>query len=561
MAVAGLVLAASVALGAVPQSNGPAVVPGNEACSGCHAEIAKSYSKTIMARASGIASDGLITGGFLHQKSGVRYRIFQRDNRTWMSYERDGEAGFHGERELLYFIGSGEKGRSYLFSRQGFLFETPINWYSQEGRWNMAPAYTEAQTIPMTLPSLTDCLNCHVSGLRLPVAGTENRFAGKPFLHAGITCERCHGSGEGHLEKGAGRIVNPAKLPPQERDSVCMECHFEGDVAVKQPGKHLYNLQPGERLSDYIHYFLLKGNSPTLSPNSPFLSTKESDKGRTQVEEQALSQVEALSLSVCKVKSGDRMSCLSCHDPHDEPTVAERPAYFRAKCLVCHGQKFAARHRPDKPDCTSCHMPALPSRDVAHTQATDHRILKYPGGRQFGSLSAGLRLEAFPASEASGTTTRDLALAWQTLAERKVQGAASKAEEYLRKAIKERPEDPVLLSALGYVEQQHGRENEARELYQRTLKIDPLANEAATNLGVLEARAGHLEEAVRLWQRAFERMPHRSEVGMNLATLFCASGQTEDAKRYVSQVLEFNPDSQAARRLKAGLEASPAKCK
>ena len=549
-AVAGLVLGALVALGAVPQSNGPGASPGNQACAGCHADIAKTYSKTIMARASGIASDGLITGDFLHQQSGVRYRIFQRDNRTWMSYERASEGGFRGERELLYFIGSGEKGRSYFFSRQGFLFETPINWYSQEGRWNMAPAYTEAQTIPMTLPSLTDCLNCHVSGLRPPVAGTENRFAGKPFLHAGITCERCHGGGEGHLEKGAGRIVNPGKLPPEERDSVCMECHFEGDVAVKQPGRHLYDFQPGERLSDYIHYFLLKGNSPALSPN-------EGDKSRAQ----ALSQFEALSLSVCKLKSGDKMSCLSCHDPHNEPAVAERPAYFRAKCLACHGEKFAEKHHPDKADCTTCHMPALPSKDVAHTQATDHRILKYPGGRQLGSLAAGLRLEAFPASEASGMTTRDLALAWQTLAERKVEGAASRAEEYLRKAVRERPEDPVLLSALGYVEQQHGRDDEARELYQRTLKIDPLANEAATNLGVLEARAGHLEEAVRLWQGAFERMPYRSEVGMNLATLFCASGQTAESKRYVSQVLEFNPDLQTARRLKAGLEESPAKCK
>ena len=72
-----------------------------------------------MARASGLAADGLITGEFSHKQSGVRYRLYQQDDRTWMSYEREKESGFRGQRELLYFIGSGVKGRSYLFSVQG----------------------------------------------------------------------------------------------------------------------------------------------------------------------------------------------------------------------------------------------------------------------------------------------------------------------------------------------------------------------------------------------------------------------------------------------------------
>ena len=89
------------------------------------------------------------------------------------------ESGFRGQRELLYFIGSGLKGRSYLFSVQGVLFETPINWYTQERRWNMTPAYTEAREIPMNLPSYVDCLNCHTSGLQPPAEGTDSKFPGK----------------------------------------------------------------------------------------------------------------------------------------------------------------------------------------------------------------------------------------------------------------------------------------------------------------------------------------------------------------------------------------------
>jgi hypothetical protein len=141
---------------------------GSEACAGCHASIYGAYQKTVMANASGPASAGLITGEFTHQPSGVTYRVYQQDGRAWMSYERKSEPGFEGRRELEYFIGSGQKGRSYLFSVDNFWFETPINWYTLEHRWNMTPAYTQARQSPLNLPSYLDCLNCHASGLQPP---------------------------------------------------------------------------------------------------------------------------------------------------------------------------------------------------------------------------------------------------------------------------------------------------------------------------------------------------------------------------------------------------------
>ncbi len=322
-----------------------------------------------------------------------------------------------------------------------------------------------------------------------------------------------------------------------------MECHFEGTVAIAQPGKQLYQFQPGERLADYIHYFLLSD-------------------GQTQ-KAQAVSQFEALSLSACKRKSGDKMWCGSCHDPHSKPGAAEKAAYYRGKCLSCHGEAFAAKHHPDKSDCVACHMPALPSKDVAHTEATDHRILRYPNGPQLESpqLGAAPRLASFPERDAELVTSRDLALAWESLAQRGVAGAARQAEQYLRKAVEERPEDAVLLATLGFVEQEHGHETEARGLYERALKADPLSNEAATNLGTLEARAGHARRAVELWQEAFERAPHRSAIGMNLAMTFCAAGQPEEARRYVKRVLEFNPDYGKAKVLLGHLNEDPAQCR
>ena len=385
------------------------------------------------------------------------------------------------------------------------------------------------------------------------MAGTENKFSGAPFQHDGITCERCHGTGEEHGQSNASgatssvksSIVNPAKLPPERRDAICMECHFEGTVAVEQPGKRIGEFQPGERLSDYEHYFLLSDNQPEKA--------------------QALSQFEALSLSACKRKSGDKMWCGSCHDPHNEPAAAEKAAYFRGKCLACHGEAFAAKHHPDKPSCTACHMPALPSKDVAHVETTDHRILRNANIPPLPRLAVrgtpGAPLVAFPESDAALATTRDFALAWETMAQRSVPGAGAKAEELLWKAVKERPDDPALLSALGYVQQQRKDEKDARDLYERALKADPLLNDAAANLGILEAQAGNFRRAVELWQGAFDRAPYRSAIGMNLAMTFCAAGKKDLARKYVERVLEFNPDYGKAKLLQVHLNDDSGQCK
>jgi hypothetical protein len=458
-----------------------------------------------------------------------------------MSYERNGEKQLRGERELSYFIGSNVKGRSYLFSQEGYLFETPINWYSQESRWNMAPAYTETREIPMNLPSYTSCLNCHTSGLQPPIAGTENRFSSKPFLHNGITCERCHGTGDGHLT-GKGSIVNPVKLPPERRDSICMECHFEGTVAVQQPGKHVQDFQPGEKLSDYIHYFV---------------GTDDREKNA-----QALSQFEALSLSMCKRKSGDKMWCGSCHEPHSEPRPEEKVTYYRGKCLSCHGEAFAEKHHPKERDCASCHMPTLPSKDVAHTQSADHRILKHPTTSLTPELQANaMRITAFPTRDESLVTIRDYAIAWENLAERNVEGSRTEAADYLLKALKDSPDDPELLSAWGFVAQQSGKDKEAKEIYEHALKVNPLSNDVAANLGILDAKSGNLQGAVKLWQDAFDRVPYRREIGMDLAMVFCASGQKDVALNYIKRVLEFNPDYSKAKSLQDHMKATPAQCK
>jgi hypothetical protein len=501
-----------------------------------------------MARASGPAIENVIPADFFHPKSGVQYRINSAGNHVWLNFNRPDDPAVRGKRELLYYIGSGRRGLSYLFARDGFLFESPVNWYSREQRWDMAPAYQDAREIPLNLPAFTSCLRCHVSGMRPPQKGTDNLYPKPAFLDAGVSCERCHGPGAAHvtgaeLTGDTGTIVNPSRLSPERRDDVCMQCHLEGKVAIERPGRHTYEFQPGETLSDYTRYYLLPGTQG----------------GRLG----GVSQVEALAQSVCKRKSLDAMSCTSCHDPHYEPPAEERVAYYREKCLTCHGAHFAAKHHANQPDCTLCHMPAAASKDVAHTQVTDHRIPRRPESpaQLSGNPSpAQLRLVPFPDSLDAEHDLRDLGLAWQSLANDGLEAAEPHAESLLRSAVAEFPNDPDVLSALAYVEQKHGLSAQAGELYRRALAVNPDLIDAAADLGVIEAETGHLREAVELWQGAFQRAPGRSALGMNLVVAFCDARQYDEARTTTLRVLEFNPDLPAAKKALQALDRTPPTC-
>jgi predicted CXXCH cytochrome family protein len=550
--------------------------PGTEACAKCHSAIAASYSQTAMARASGQAIDQLMPADFTHAASGVHYRVYAENNAAMLAFDRTGDPTMHGTRRLQYFIGSGHRGRTYLFSLDDFFFESPINWYAQKKVWDTAPAFQQATAMPMNLPAFPGCLNCHTSASRAPIAGTENKYAMPLFAHDGITCERCHGDNAQHIATGKGEIVNPSKLAPARRDDICMQCHLEGNVAIEQPHRKLADYRPGQNLGDDVHYFIYQDS--------------ESQQIR------ALGQSEALWQSVCKLKSGDKMTCTSCHDPHSTPAPEQRVAFYRGKCLTCHGDAFAAQHHAEQPDCTACHMPRTNTSNIAHTQATDHRILKLPmmplqslqTGAQAqlirfppqaqsqpqtqpaASSSASVGDAAVAAIQSASSTTatpappidaRDLALAWEAIAQEGHNSAAAEAERYINQAVLDHPDDPVLLDSLAFIAQRRGDAAKARELYEHALASDPTLIDAAANLGVIEARAGHLERAAALWQDAFNRAPGRSAIGMNLAHISCDAGQFDKARAYVARVLQFNPDSPSAKNLAKALATDPPNCK
>src|SRR5713101_3231554 len=295
----------------------------SQVCSGCHAGIYRKYMATGMARSSGRVGTGDFAERFTaasFEDAGVAYRVTKTKDAYRMEFARP-TAGVKGERDLQWFIGSGRVGRSYVFSVDGFLFQAPVSYYSSVERWNLSPGYSGKPNIDLAKPIEEPCFVCHTTGPRL-IDKTQNRYPDPPFLENGVGCERCHGDGKRHVDAmrsgkpGAPlEIVNPGKLDPLRRDSICQQCHLTGAARVARVGHSIASYRPGDLLPDHLSVFVWREASG---------------------ESVATDHAEQLSRSKCRAASGARMSCGTCHDAHSEPAAAERIAFYRKSCLGCH---------------------------------------------------------------------------------------------------------------------------------------------------------------------------------------------------------------------------------
>jgi predicted CXXCH cytochrome family protein len=539
-AVGTMALAVAMWCGSVPKE---AVVHANAreratlenpdaACATCHQAIYDNYRHTDMARGSGVAMSGLIAGDFHHTPSDVDYRVFERDGEAWMSYSRATTAAsdaahgtLTGKRRLEFYVGSGHRGRTYLFTESGRWYELPINYYTRRAAWNMAPAFDNAKAMPAPLPVDPNCLHCHTTGVQPSLKDSRSHYASLPFRQGGIGCSACHGDPTQHLaQQGHGPIVNPGKLPVAERDSACIQCHLEGDAVVYRPGRSLAQFRPGDKLSDIAVYFV---------------RASEPGDGR-----RATSQYEALLRSACKRASGDKLTCTSCHDPHSDPAPAERVAYFRARCLACHTTPEMAKHHPEQQDCATCHMPTRKTVDISHEQVTDHDIEARPvtsGGLQLTTLGSndGPKLLAVGGFEVGA---RETGLAYAQLAERGDRAAARTALELLNRLPQAVPADVEVAVRLGYLEQISGAAMKAAASYKAALDTDPWEPTALANLAVLDAGSGHVPEAINLLQRLVDADPSRTAAGLNLAFIECSLDRRDKVAALLEKLRQSNPD-------------------
>jgi predicted CXXCH cytochrome family protein len=265
-----------------------------------------------------------------------------------------------------WIVGSGHRSRVYLYrTPSGGLFQLPVAWYSQERAWGMAPGYDRADHDGITRSVRRECLFCHNA---YPGVAADSHWSPQRFPAAmpeGTGCQRCHGPGADHVSMASAgeananvraAIVNPARLPPALRDSVCFQCHLQPAVAMIGPRRFErgdFSFRPGEALSDYMLHVDID------EPGRP-------REQRFEINHHAY----RLRQSLCYIKGG--ITCSSCHDPHQPLKKDSRLASIVSICLGCH-----TRHTTSN-DCVRCHMPSRRAQDVVHVVMTDHRIQRHP---------------------------------------------------------------------------------------------------------------------------------------------------------------------------------------
>ncbi len=506
-------------------------------CAKCHAEIYNKYLSTPMANASGAAEERPHPPSTVRSLAGATYTITNSGHEGRASLLSTSSHGETMTVPLDYFLGSGHLGTTYIYGADGFLFESPIAWYAASASFDMKPGLAGMQHAVPALPLQSGCLRCHMSEVRRSDAGTINRYSNSAFLHTGVTCESCHGDSSGHLSSGGNALpVKLARLDALKRDSICINCHLEGDVLVERAGRSALDFVPGQSITALVAYYVFGGKDATA---------------------RAVSEVEQFAQSRCKLESGERMSCTTCHDPHFTPASEVRAAFFRSKCLSCHTDaKFAESHHPENKDCVSCHMKQTGAQNIPHVAWTDHRILRLPDSEK--QERPRTKLSKLTPIFTESASKRDLAMGYykaMLAGDRALEPLAWSQLNALRDEI---TGDAEALDALGVMTAARGDGAAAGGLFRRVLALDSNNLTALSNLGTLMAKEGRLDEAQRLLNAAFATNQDIPGLALNVARVDCMAGNSEAAKKALRSALVYNPGLESLESLSTQLSHCPA---
>lgn len=522
---------------------------GREACRTCHADKYETYVRSQMGRSFRPAtldnSDAVFEGvePVYDAVNDLYYEPFHRGQDLFVKeYRLDGRDTVYLRAERIdYIVGSGHHTNSHMMNVNGYLYQVPLTYYVQDGKWDLPPGF-DGRKIRFDRPILQACMTCH-NAMPEFIPGSENRFAEVPH---GIDCERCHGPGSAHIDAiMSGRIVNtqtdidytivnPRKLPVDRQLDVCARCHMQGPT-VYRPGKTAADFRPGMRLADVFNVLWPRFTDST----SAFIMASHPDR---------------LGMSACFQASHTEgsatapMTCLTCHDPH-LPIEALGPDHYRNACLTCHAADPATAQAPacteEAPvrarvgdDCASCHMPTSGTTDIPHVRITDHYI-RVPGPPTPVEPRQLVRIASLIDPKPS---YRDRADGYLTYYEEfsNIPVMLDSAAAMLELARREMPEAELLpsLIRLWFWQQRYAR------IVEKAGALDPnTVKDGWTWYRVGESfyQMGRYRDALRYLSRAVEHEPQNLRFLNRLATVYSADGQIDAALARFDALLQANP--------------------
>jgi len=536
---------------------------GRDVCAGCHKNIATTQARTNMARTwQGTAINQQLPANYFetHEEGPapeIKYAVKRAGQDLQYRVQMSGHPPLDFPVETM--VGGGRHGLSFLFrvpAVEGLplplsrLLEARYFHYAQQNKLAFSlgfpeekPSSYETAMGRVLTPYLEKrCLGCH----------------GAPRTHGtnvetGVACENCHGPGQPHLAALSAHsrdlaMWSPNKLPMAERMRPCTQCHA-GSSIVEDP-----------------------------MPDDVLISD----------------QVTALKNSECWRQSGGEITCINCHDPHQDAPGVVLAARAVKTCLRCHSASVT-NHAGLCPvnrttGCAGCHMldetrgafviaehwirvnPEQKTKVVAHnpawrtTMTPRHLYLRMIVLDDRGKasaiwqqlLSGGSFFELARAnstdqdSGSKGGYLGDLNASqfdpvWSAAALKLQQGEISDVVEangeyvVLQRMPRNFREDAEVVFNKAMDLRKQGKQQESINELLEALKIYPHLLRALTWLGATYGQSGNPAISVKILTIASQLYPQDAGAHFNLALAYGALGNPEEIPEY-RRTLEIDPD-------------------
>lgn len=334
---------------------------GDAACGGCHHDISQIHHNSnhaLTLHAMEIGSVGKATPPVGHI-TGLPFMLKTVKNGYYIdTYPPSGAV-----QKMDYAFGTGKHGVTYAsVMPDNHLLEMRASYFPRTRQWRTTPGQ---EKFPHDVAGRVyaaefsrKCLGCHVVTLPPQALTPERRFLG-------VGCEACHGPASAHV----------AVMEARPRGTTLADPHIE---RIKTWGAQRINEMCGK----------CHGTADSVGSSRPDLLLTPRF------------QPYALMLSRCFQESKDTLSCVTCHNAHQN-TSHDQKAY-EAACLNCHagkaqdtGEKAQSKIQNPKSitapvsgktcpvnprtGCVGCHMPTgrvMPGSMVSSV-APDHYIRVY----------------------------------------------------------------------------------------------------------------------------------------------------------------------------------------
>jgi predicted CXXCH cytochrome family protein len=533
-----------------------ALAADSSACATCHSSIARTYAQTGMARSFTRITPALSTpGAYDHAASGIHYEMLARSGAYYQRQSLAGNDPF--DSQVDYVLGSGNHARTFLHRKSdGTLIQLPLGWYSENaGTWAMNPGYDRADHQGLSRRITYDCMFCHNAYPEIPANVDPRSPPVYLKIPEGIDCQRCHGDGAKHIEsKGRVAVV---------KTESCEQCHLETTssplpASIVRYERGAFSYQPGEPLSNFILHF-------DRAPNH--------QEDRFEI----TSSVYRLRQSQCFLKSAGKLTCTTCHNPHETLRGVAAQQHFAKVCRQCHAT-LQTPHTASN-DCTGCHMPKRRTDDVVHAVMTDHLIQRRKPARdllaprtetkvdanpyrgevipygasdelytaiaqvaQESNLTGGIvRLQAAIEKYHPAQAEYDLQLG-DALANANKCAAAIAVYE---RAVRSDPKSAAPLERLALCQSTLQQYSSAESTLMRALDLAPSAG-MWIQLGGIRLRQGRIPEAVADFEKAMALDPESPDAYNTAGAVLFETGAVARAETALRRAIQLQPNSAPA---------------